>query len=151
MPSGSRLNLLIALFSHITLQTMSPHVAILGGGVIGASAAYFLTLRGTRCTLIESTGIAHGASGKAGGFLAKSWQAGSATGALAEKSFELHSELAETLGGDKYGYRRVDTYSCDLGKKKKGLSPAKSVKGGPLNWFKTDKVANSRSMGAFGF
>ena len=45
-------------------------VLICGGGVIGASIAYFLSCRGVAATVIERTGLACAASGKAGGFLA---------------------------------------------------------------------------------
>ena len=54
-------------------------VLICGGGVIGASIAYFLSCRGVAATVIERTGLACAASGKAGGFLA--W-----TGAMARRS-----------------------------------------------------------------
>src|SRR5438034_2877952 len=39
------------------------HVLICGGGVIGASIAYFLSCRGLKATVIESTGLACAASG----------------------------------------------------------------------------------------
>src|SRR5579862_9475879 len=41
------------------------HVLICGGGVIGAATAYFLSCRGVRATVIERTGLACAASGKA--------------------------------------------------------------------------------------
>eukprot|EP00049_Salpingoeca_infusionum_P005905 m.98875 g.98875 ORF g.98875 m.98875 type:complete len:57 (-) comp13128_c0_seq8:1308-1478(-) len=43
-------------------------VAIVGGGIIGVSTAYYLTLEGHDVTVIEATEIAAAASGKAGGF-----------------------------------------------------------------------------------
>ena len=52
------------------------HVLICGGGVMGASIAYFLGCRGVKSTVIESTGLACAASGKSGGF----WRATGATG-----------------------------------------------------------------------
>src|SRR5215471_6072358 len=85
------------------------HVLICGGGVIGASIAYFLSRRGVKATVIERTGIACAASGKAGGFLALDWCDGTPLQALARRSFALHAELAERLGGD-WGYRRLTTY-----------------------------------------
>ena len=45
-------------------------VLICGGGVIGASTAYFLSCRGVAVAVIQQTGLASAASGKAGGFLA---------------------------------------------------------------------------------
>ena len=85
------------------------HVLICGGGVIGASVAYFLSLRGVKATVIESTGLACAASGKSGGFLARDWCDGTPLAPLARRSFALHAELAERSAED-WGYRRLDTY-----------------------------------------
>lgn len=85
------------------------HVLICGGGVIGATAAFFLGRRGVKATVIESTGVACAASGKSGGFLARDWCEGSPLAPLARRSFDLHAELAETLADD-WGFRRLDTY-----------------------------------------
>jgi glycine/D-amino acid oxidase-like deaminating enzyme len=85
------------------------HVLICGGGVIGASTAYFLTRRGATATVIEGTGVACAASGKSGGFLARDWCDGSPLAPLAQRSFALHARLAEEVPGD-WGYRRLDTY-----------------------------------------
>jgi len=85
------------------------HVLICGGGVIGASIAYFLSRRGVRATVIEGTGIACAASGKSGGFLARDWCDGTPLAPLARRSFALHGELNEKLAGN-WGYRRLDTY-----------------------------------------
>jgi glycine/D-amino acid oxidase-like deaminating enzyme len=85
------------------------HVLICGGGVIGASIAYFLSCRGVKATVIERTGLACAASGKSGGFLARDWCDGSPLAPLARRSFALHAMLAEQSGDD-WGYRRLDTY-----------------------------------------
>jgi glycine/D-amino acid oxidase-like deaminating enzyme len=85
------------------------HVLICGGGVIGASIAYFLGCRGVKATVIEGTGVACAASGKSGGFLARDWCDGSPLAALAHRSFDLHAELAEQIADD-WGYRRLETY-----------------------------------------
>ena len=74
------------------------HVLICGGGVIGASIAYFLSCRGVKATVIEGTGLACGASGKSGGFLALDWSDGSPLAPLARRSFALHAELAGWKG-----------------------------------------------------
>src|SRR5436190_20477521 len=84
-------------------------VLICGGGVIGASIAYFLSCRGAEAVVIERTGVACAASGKSGGFLALDWCDGSALEALARRSFALHASLPEKIGGD-WGYRRLATY-----------------------------------------
>src|SRR6195256_2869833 len=85
-------------------------VLICGGGVIGASIAYFLSCRGAKATVIERTGIACAASGKSGGFLALDWCDGSPLEALARRSFGLHAALPDEIAGD-WGYRRMTAYS----------------------------------------
>ena len=84
-------------------------VLICGGGVIGASIAYFLSRRGVEATVIEGTGLACAASGKSGGFLALDWCDGTPLEPLARRSFALHAQLAQELGSD-WGYRRLTTY-----------------------------------------
>ena len=52
-------------------------VVILGGGIIGCSVAYQLSLRGYKPVVVDrEDAVASGASGKAGGFLARSWSDG---------------------------------------------------------------------------
>jgi glycine/D-amino acid oxidase-like deaminating enzyme len=85
-------------------------VLIVGGGVIGTSIAYFLSGRGADATVIERTGIACAASGKSGGFLALDWCDGTPLQDLARRSFALHASLAEGLGGEAWGFRRMTTY-----------------------------------------
>lgn len=84
-------------------------VVICGGGVIGASIAYFLTCRGVKPIVVERTGVACAASGKSGGFLALDWCDGSPLEALARRSFALHAGLPEKIDSD-WGYRRLATY-----------------------------------------
>jgi len=85
-------------------------VVICGGGVIGTCAAYYISKRGTDVTVVERAGVANGASGKSGGFLAMDWCRGTPVDLLARRSFALHAELAESIGID-WGYRRVETLS----------------------------------------
>src|SRR5947209_6868624 len=92
----------------------SMRVLICGGGVIGASVAYFLSCRGVRPVVIERSGLACAASGKAGGFLALDWCDGTPLETLARRSFGLHARLAEEIGGD-WGYRRLTTYAGSAG------------------------------------
>lgn len=91
----------------------SIRVVICGAGVIGSAIAYYLSLRGVAATVIERYGVACAASGKSGGFLAFDWCDSSALGALARKSFQLHTGLAQSLGTD-YGYRRMTTFAVKV-------------------------------------
>ena len=117
-------------------------VLICGGGVIGASIAYFLSRHGVEAVVIERTGIACAASGKSGGFLALDWCDGTPLAALARRSFALHASLAEKIGTD-WGYRRLTTYG--------GFASAHDRRprrnGHSVNWL-SDAVAIDRRLGS---
>jgi len=86
------------------------HVVICGGGVIGACTGYFLARRGIDVTVVERSEVASSASGKAGGFLALDWCAGSPLDTLARRSFALHASFSKEIDGD-WGYQRMTAYS----------------------------------------
>ena len=111
-------------------------VLICGGGVIGASIAYFLSCRGVAATVIERTGLACAASGKAGGFLALDWCDGTPLEALARRSFALHARLAAEIGGD-WGYRRLTTYGGSAGLGHRGNVHE-------VNWLSAGVAVNQR-------
>ncbi len=109
-------------------------VVICGGGVIGTSIAYFLSLRGVETVLIERTGVANASSGKSGGFLALDWCRGTAVDHLARRSFVLHEELASTLAAElnlDWGYRCLDTLSITASERRDFSS---LQRGEVLNW-----------------
>lgn len=89
----------------------SREIVIIGGGIIGCTTAYYLSRHsyfqsGNTVTLIEASkrGPAQGASGKAGGLVAK-W---AYPKELADLSFTEHVKLAEELNGkDRWGWRYV--------------------------------------------
>jgi hypothetical protein len=102
--------------SKLSKSAKHQRVIICGGGIIGASIAYYLTVHHgiTSVTIIEQTSIACGASGRAGGFLAQSWCDNNDMKLLAQRSFFLHfqlpSMLTSTLGSNvDTGYRGVTT------------------------------------------
>ncbi|KAK3256075.1 hypothetical protein CYMTET_34768, partial [Cymbomonas tetramitiformis] len=96
--------------SSAAMDKEKERVVILGGGIVGASIAYFMTLKGAKnVTVLERSKIAASAGGKGGGFLAGGWGDGSVTQELHRRSFQLHEELAETLGIE--SYRKIQTLS----------------------------------------
>jgi glycine/D-amino acid oxidase-like deaminating enzyme len=115
------------------------HVLICGGGVIGASIAYFLSLRGVKTTVIERNGLAGAASGKAGGFLALDWCDGSPLAPLARHSFRLHARLAAEIDRD-WGYRRLPTYGGSAG----GRWRHRKRNGFGIDWLAAEVMVDQR-------
>jgi len=116
-------------------------VVICGGGVIGACTAYFLSCRGVEVIVVERTEVAAAASGKAGGFLALDWCAGTPLDALARRSFQLHSALASELAGD-WGHRPMSAYSGFVAPERDARRHARSG----LDWL-ADGVAIAGRIG----
>ena len=116
-------------------------VVICGGGVIGACTALFLARRRVEVIIIERTGVANAASGRAGGFLAYDWCAGLPLDALARRSFTLHAQLPGEIKGD-WGYRRMSAYAGFVSPEAdvRGRSPLK------LSWL-SDGVAITTRLG----
>lgn len=83
--------------------------AILGGGIIGASIAYYLSQNqpGEEIHIVEpAPQLFSAATGYAAGFLAKDWFA-PALAPLGEYSFNLHGSLAaEQAGARTWGYMK---------------------------------------------
>ena len=80
-------------------MTDSVDVAIVGGGVIGAAVAYFLSKRGVSCSLLDRGRIGGGASNAASGILSSS-PGGSQYSRLAQRSLELFHQLAPVIRGE---------------------------------------------------
>ncbi|KAI8967309.1 FAD dependent oxidoreductase [Mycotypha africana] len=127
------------------------HIIIVGGGIIGASCAYFLSQQdGYTITLLEQTDIACAASGKAGGFLALDWNDDHpGMKALSRASYKLHEELAKQLDGEKaYGYRKMQTYSVvfdtSLSKKRRKTTASASSN---VTWINRDYVRSAEKIG----
>ncbi|KAJ4406123.1 hypothetical protein N0V91_004795 [Didymella pomorum] len=86
-----------------------PHTVILGSGIIGLCAAYFLSESGhtrpeTICVVDSSPELFRCASGLAAGFCARDWFAPSVA-SLGALSFSLHKSLADAHNGRQiWGY-----------------------------------------------
>jgi hypothetical protein len=105
-------------------------VVIVGGGVIGACIAFFLTLKGVCPIVIERCQVAAAASGKAGGFLARNWTDGTSREQLCHMSFDLHAQLADALDGStNYQFRRLDTLGVQLAGPRVAAAPAAAHQG----------------------
>lgn len=109
----------------------SDKVVICGGGVVGASVAYFLSLRGVKSTIVESNKVAGAASGKAAGFLAMDWNDSSPVGPLGRASYALHEQIASEFGAESIGYRKLDTIAVSF---RASASTASSSSGSAPDW-----------------
>ena len=84
-----------------------PDVVVVGGGVMGCSAAYWLSREGYKVLILEKEAVAVGASGMASAY----WRKASEDQPLSELAwlgFQLHQELARVLpqeSGIDIGYR----------------------------------------------
>jgi glycine/D-amino acid oxidase-like deaminating enzyme len=114
-------------------------VVICGGGVIGASIAYFLSRRAVDVVVVERTAVACAASGKAGAFLALDWNAGGALDALARRSYALHAQLPGEIEGN-WGYHRLATYGGYTGPERGAGGRGRS----DLDWLADGVILTSR-------
>ncbi|KAL7278495.1 hypothetical protein ACG7TL_007494 [Trametes sanguinea] len=101
-----------------TMSTDTRNIVIVGGGIIGCTTAYYLASHpkfdraSTTITLIEASkhGVAQGASGKAGGLVAK-W---AYPKELVNVSFPEHVRLAQEHDGThRWGWRFVNCGSWE--------------------------------------
>ena len=79
-------------------MTQTTDVAIIGGGVIGCSIAYYLAREGIKSTLFEGRRIGSGASGATAGVVGPLWHidpSAEATFALGLKSLAMFPDLPD--------------------------------------------------------
>lgn len=126
-------------------------VIIAGAGVIGCSTAYYLAKEfGIASILVDPTGtIAPAASGKAGGFLALDWNDYSVVGPLTRRSFQLHQDIANSLGASRLDYRRLTcaAISATSTTATNSVSRPKGKKLQGIEWATGDAVQGVRSLG----
>jgi sarcosine oxidase subunit beta len=83
-----------------SLDIDSTDVAIIGGGIMGASIAWHLARRGAgRVSLFERGTVASGASGKTGALLRRHYS-NRPEAELAQRSFQVFANWSAVVGGD---------------------------------------------------
>jgi glycine/D-amino acid oxidase-like deaminating enzyme len=94
--------------------TVPKNVVVVGAGIQGVSVAYHMAKSSSKVTvtLLEAERPASAASGKGGGFMARSWGDG-VTQRLHELSFDLYEQLAVDFGCT--SYRKLPVLSVSPG------------------------------------
>jgi glycine/D-amino acid oxidase-like deaminating enzyme len=101
----------VASFSTKPSKTMAiKNIVVVGGGIQGVSVAYQLVQKAKtngsnsklQITILESKEPASAASGKGGGFMARSWGDGSPTQSLHHVSFDMYEDVAKQIGCTSY-------------------------------------------------
>jgi glycine oxidase len=122
-------------------------VAVVGGGIAGAFAAYFLARLGARPTLIERGGIGGQASGRSAGNLAPCHGVGipGPLQKLALASFRLHLEHAPQVGVPLHPTRRLHVAldDADAAALEAGREPYDETPGFSARWV---DAANARAL-----
>lgn len=89
----------------MSMSMSMKNIVVVGGGVQGTSVAYQLAKKSStplKITILESKEPAAAASGKGGGFMARSWGDGTSTQGLHHLAFDMYEDLAKEIGCDSY-------------------------------------------------
>jgi glycine/D-amino acid oxidase-like deaminating enzyme len=111
-------------FEALSMSAVVKHpknIVIIGGGIQGVSVAYHLakdlsktaSSSNAKIVILESIAPASAASGKGGGFMARSWGDGSPTQRLHEVAFDMYEDMAKTLQCE--SYRKIPVLSVSPG------------------------------------
>jgi len=122
------------------------NIVVVGGGIQGTSVAYQLAQKATsplKITILEAKEPASAASGKGGGFMARSWGDGSPTQGLHHLAFDMYEDLAKTLGCS--SYRKLPVLSVAP----EGGGGIRQNKNNPLvpSWLDGDSIGRISPMG----
>jgi glycine/D-amino acid oxidase-like deaminating enzyme len=138
------------------------NIVVVGGGIQGVSVAYQLVQKSKskakangdnneklKITILESKEPASAASGKGGGFMARSWGDGSPTQSLHHVSFDMYEDVAKQIGCTSYRKLPVISVSPEGGG---GVSKATSNNNSQLkelipSWLDGKSIGRISPMG----
>ena len=143
---SSSLFLSSVAFLSTSASSSMKNIVVVGGGVQGTSVAYQLAKKSSsplKITILESKEPASAASGKGGGFMARSWGDGSPTQGLHHLAFDMYEDLAKELGCE--SYRKLPVLSVAP----EGGGGIKQNKKNPLipNWLDGKSIGRIAPMG----
>lgn len=134
--------------SSISASGNMKNIVVVGGGVQGTSVAYQLAQQADKTTplkitILESKEPASAASGKGGGFMARSWGDGSPTQGLHHLAFDMYGDLAEKLGCT--SYRKLPVLSVAP----EGGGGIRNNKNNPMvpSWLDGESIGRIQPMG----
>jgi len=126
-------------FSSLSMSAASPprNIVVVGGGIQGTSVAYHLSKssslpENSKITVLEAKAPASAASGKGGGFMARSWGDGGNTQQLHHLAFDMYETLAEEVGCETYRKLPVLSVRPGFGGEGGAKKARKSAALGPL-------------------
>jgi hypothetical protein len=138
--------------------SLTQNIVVIGGGIQGAAVAYYLSelrrndrtsvspSKKLNITILEAVSIAAAASGKGGGFMAKTWGSNTPTQSLHEVAFDLYEQLAATLNCT--SYRKLPVLSVTAQQSTgRSYSPPKIVQTIWPDWLDETKVGKVQVMG----
>jgi glycine/D-amino acid oxidase-like deaminating enzyme len=121
-------------------------VVIVGGGIQGTSIAYQIHKASpeTSIHILEAKAPAAAASGKGGGFMAKTWGDGGSTMGLHHLAFDMYADLAAELGCK--SYRKLPVLSVSPGRNNKASTLAKGSLGDTMPTWLDGNTGSIRVM-----
>jgi glycine/D-amino acid oxidase-like deaminating enzyme len=138
-----------AAASSKSIKSSPRRIVVIGGGIQGISVAYHLAERKDveHVTILEAKAPASAASGKGGGFMARSWGEGSSTQQLHELAFDMYQTMAPALGCS--SYRKLPVLSVSAGYQKGIALAKKKPQLAPImpNWLDGDEYGRISVLG----